>query len=309
MASRQCSGEGSPSVWKTRSGRLCYPTSEGIAVFDPSVPPDAGSPYGLRIESMQANDDPVDFSRPVRLSRGVNDITLKFTQFFYRAPAAHFFTAQLLGYDEAPLLILPYQKREVRYRNLPPGRYRFVVKSATADPKGTTDEAELKFRIEKPILMQPVLLIGLSLLLLLAVISPFIIAYRRKSRLSGEKYKTSSLSTEQIKAILPKLTALLEENKRFLDPNLTLITLASELHIHPNHLSRIINEHFKMGYNDFVNRYRIEEIKRRFADPEWKDKTILEIMYETGFYSKSVFNTAFKKFTRMTPTQYRKQNT
>jgi AraC-like DNA-binding protein len=62
-----------------------------------------------------------------------------------------------------------------------------------------------------------------------------------------------------------------------------------------------------MSYNDFINKYRVEEVKVRFSDPENKNKTVLEIMYETGFYSKSVFNTAFKKFTGMTPSEYRKK--
>jgi AraC-like DNA-binding protein len=56
-----------------------------------------------------------------------------------------------------------------------------------------------------------------------------------------------------------------------------------------------------------VNSYRIEEAGKRLADPAEDHKTILEIAYDTGFYSKSVFNTAFKKFTGMTPSQYKKK--
>ena len=73
-------------------------------------------------------------------------------------------------------------------------------------------------------------------------------------------------------------------------------------------MSRIINEQFGQSYNDLINQYRISEAQKRLVALADKDKTVLEIMYECGFYSKSVFNTAFKKFTGTTPSQFRKEN-
>jgi AraC-like DNA-binding protein len=106
--------------------------------------------------------------------------------------------------------------------------------------------------------------------------------------------------------VTPRLLRHMEEDKLYLDPGLTLKKLAHELRIHPNHLSRIINERFSLSYNDFVNRYRIAEAQKMLSDPQNKEMNILGIVYETGFYSKSVFNTAFKKFTGKTPSEYRK---
>jgi YesN/AraC family two-component response regulator len=85
-----------------------------------------------------------------------------------------------------------------------------------------------------------------------------------------------------------------------------LKTLAERLGVHYNYLSQIINEQFKQNFNDFINKYRIEEAKKILKTPSGSEKTILEIAYETGFYSKSVFNTAFKKFTGKTPSEFRK---
>ena len=82
--------------------------------------------------------------------------------------------------------------------------------------------------------------------------------------------------------------------------------LAGELNIHYNHLSRILNEHFKLSFNDFINEFRIRTAMQILSDPTQKHQTILQVMYQTGFYSKSVFNTAFKKFCGKTPTEYRK---
>ena len=96
------------------------------------------------------------------------------------------------------------------------------------------------------------------------------------------------------------------KDKLYLNPDLSLRDLSSRLNIHSNYISRIINEQFEMSYNDYINMYRIEEIKAKLTDPEKNSKTVLEIMYETGFYSKSAFNTAFKKFTGTTPSEYRR---
>ena len=82
--------------------------------------------------------------------------------------------------------------------------------------------------------------------------------------------------------------------------------LARQLTVHPRELSRAINQGFKQNFFEFVGAYRVAEAKRRLSDPANTDN-ILQVMYEAGFNSKSVFNTAFKKATGMTPTQYRLQ--
>ena len=121
-----------------------------------------------------------------------------------------------------------------------------------------------------------------------------------------EKYKTSRLDKEMADKTKEKIKTLMTSDKLYLDPDLTLKDLSSRLKIHSNYISRIINEQFEMSYNDYINMHRIEDVKEKLSDPEKNTKTVLEIMYETGFYSKSVFNTAFKKFTGLTPSEYRR---
>jgi AraC-like DNA-binding protein len=138
----------------------------------------------------------------------------------------------------------------------------------------------------------------------------FIFVYRKYRVLQKikDKYKTSALDPERAEKIILQLNELMVEHKIYLDANLTLTTLAKQLRIHPNHLSRIINEKYKLNFNDFINRHRIEEIKKILSDSSTTKINILEIMYDNGFYSKSVFNTAFKKFTGLTPSEYRRQH-
>lgn len=66
--------------------------------------------------------------------------------------------------------------------------------------------------------------------------------------------------------------------------------------------------HLNKHFFDFVNEYRIEKAKELLTHPERKEYTVLEILYEVGFNSKSSFNTAFKKRTGLTPTEYRRKN-
>ncbi len=78
------------------------------------------------------------------------------------------------------------------------------------------------------------------------------------------------------------------------------------LKVQPRQLSQVINSTFRKNFFDFINQYRIEEARQLFSDPAQASKTILEILYQVGYNSKSAFNTAFKKQTGQTPTQYRK---
>lgn len=96
--------------------------------------------------------------------------------------------------------------------------------------------------------------------------------------------------------------------KPYLNPSLTIRNLADELKMNSRELSVLINQHLNQHFFDFVNEYRIEEAKEILKNPDKKEFTILEILYEVGFNSKSSFNTAFKKHTGLTPTQYRKTN-
>jgi len=111
------------------------------------------------------------------------------------------------------------------------------------------------------------------------------------------------ISTEQV----DRLTRFMKEEKPYLEPTLSLQELASRLDVPPRELSILINHHLSKHFFDFVNDFRIEHAKDILSDPSKQDLTILEILYEVGFNSKSSFNSAFKKVTGFTPTQFRKK--
>jgi AraC-like DNA-binding protein len=118
------------------------------------------------------------------------------------------------------------------------------------------------------------------------------------------KYKTTGLSSKRAKEFLPVLLKYMETNKPYLNPQLTISMLAEQINIPSNHLSQIINEQVGKNFFEFVNNYRIEEVKNRILDNHGQKFTILAIAFDSGFNSKSSFNSIFKKQTGLTPKQY-----
>jgi AraC-like DNA-binding protein len=105
---------------------------------------------------------------------------------------------------------------------------------------------------------------------------------------------------------LEELQAYMENQKPYLDPELSLSMLAKNLGMSRSHLSQLINAGTGTNFYDFVNRYRVEEVKRLMQDPSMKNFNMLGIALEAGFKSKSTFNLIFKRFTGLTPTAYLK---
>lgn len=122
------------------------------------------------------------------------------------------------------------------------------------------------------------------------------------------KSKIPSLNSEVLKLDSDKLHSFMQEQKPYLDFDLTLQKLASQLEMPERELSVLINHSIGTHFFDFINEYRIEDAKRILANPNKKDLTILEILYQVGFNSKSSFYTAFKKITNQTPTLFRRQS-
>ena len=105
---------------------------------------------------------------------------------------------------------------------------------------------------------------------------------------------------------LLKLKKYMIEEKPFLNPALTIQDVTAALQIPVRDLSLLINHKLEQHFYDFVNTYRIENAMDILKDSTKSKLTILEILYDVGFNSKSSFNTAFKKHTGNTPTAYRK---
>lgn len=124
--------------------------------------------------------------------------------------------------------------------------------------------------------------------------------------LEEEKHKQLATEQQAYNEELLKLKQYMNEEKPFLNPSLTIQDISSKIGIPVRDLSILINHKLDQHFYDFVNSYRIENAMSILKDVTKSKLTILEILYEVGFNSKSSFNTAFKKHTGNTPTAYRK---
>jgi len=121
----------------------------------------------------------------------------------------------------------------------------------------------------------------------------------------NKKY-SSLLKIQEIPKWKKLLMDYMKTNKPYLDSELTLPQLAHEIGMPRNKLSYLINEHLGMNFFEFINYYRIEQVKKWLGETSKDNLTILGLALDAGFNSKGTFNTSFKKYTGLTPSQYKK---
>uniref|UniRef100_UPI003217C47A helix-turn-helix domain-containing protein n=1 Tax=uncultured Draconibacterium sp. TaxID=1573823 RepID=UPI003217C47A len=127
------------------------------------------------------------------------------------------------------------------------------------------------------------------------------------SELKEKRRSVFVLNDEQLDEYKVRLEKAVEEEKVFTENELSLAELSRKINIQAYQLSELISRIYGESFFDFINRNRIEEIKLRLEDPASDSYSLLGIAMDCGFNSKSSFNTAFKKFTGLTPSEYRKQ--
>ena len=128
-----------------------------------------------------------------------------------------------------------------------------------------------------------------------------------KSAEGRQKYQKSGLSPEKAKAYLDFIVTVMESKKPFHDNGLTLNQLAEMVDMTPHNLSEVLNTQLGQNFFDFINSYRVEEVKAALVEPDKQHLTLLAIAFDAGFNSKTAFNTIFKKYTGKTPSEYRRE--
>ena len=123
-----------------------------------------------------------------------------------------------------------------------------------------------------------------------------------------DKYATSTLTEEQKEDLKFLITNTMENEKLYLNKDFTIDIFSKHLNVSRTYISQVINEKFNMNFNNYINEYRIKEARRVLTDEANKNLTIETIAMSIGFGSKSSFNSAFKKYTGITPSFYMKSS-
>jgi len=326
-----CSGGFQPAGWKTKDGNIWFPTLKGIVMIDlgrvtfratelPEVlekddkfPPVPSVSYivvvleqTVLIDKVTVDDEPVDMNNNL-FPANPKKIEFQFKLLNYTAPDRVVFKYRLIGYDNQWRDIGDGNKAV--YRDIPSGNYVFRVLGQNTYGDWMYRGDSYSFYIATPFFGSFWFYFLVTMALALAALGIPKLLEGRANRMQAEmeKYKSSSLSGKQSEIYLRKLLELMEVEKLFLDPDLSLGTLAQRVGCTKENLSQVINEQTGLNFKNFLNKYRVAEAEKKLADPKENQFVLMKIAFDVGFNSKSVFNAAFKKFTGMSPSEYREK--
>jgi len=135
--------------------------------------------------------------------------------------------------------------------------------------------------------------------------APSDLALMTSRAIRARKYAKSGLTDEQLAAYRIRLDRVMQSQRLFLRPDMTLPRLAAAIDCSVNHLSQVINAGIGASFFEYLNRHRIDYARELLASPEGRTMPILTIAFAVGFNSNSAFYAAFKKHVGQTPAQYR----
>ncbi len=124
---------------------------------------------------------------------------------------------------------------------------------------------------------------------------------------NAPKEKEPVVEAEHSPDFIERIRQGMEVQQLYLKHTLNIEEFAKQVGIHYREVSVIINKHFDTNFFEFVNSYRVNKAKDMLVDPKFSDTTILDILLESGFNSKSSFHRFFKRYTGMSAADYRKQ--
>ena len=119
--------------------------------------------------------------------------------------------------------------------------------------------------------------------------------------------RSSQFAADEMTQHISVLQQKIDEEKLYRQSNLKLENLSQQTGITAKQISYILNHHFKKGFNDFINEYRIQEAISKLNTDALQNTTMEGIALDVGFSSRSTFYRAFKKVTGETPTSYLKR--
>lgn len=122
----------------------------------------------------------------------------------------------------------------------------------------------------------------------------------------GKRKNRRPLDNIEVEQYWKRLLSVMENDKPFVNPNLKLHDVAAMVGLTPHQLSQMVNERSGKSFSDFLNYYRVEEFKLRIVQPANDQLTLVGLGLEIGFNSKTSFNNTFKKFTGLTPSEYKR---
>jgi ligand-binding sensor domain-containing protein/AraC-like DNA-binding protein len=318
------------SALKDGSGQLWFITKKGISIVDPGkirlnkTPP----PVVIELVAFKHQRINLHLSRMTDYTvKGKGDFSAYFTAPTFLSPDQIKFKTQLGGVDKEWKFLPPGSERIVHYQNLKPGTYTFRVIACNADGVWNQAGDSMTFTLQ-PFFYETFIFKSVILLLFIALMAAAFYIYKKRpfkekaheieqegkveekeeeNKDANITYGGSKLHPNYADDCIKRLMLLVEAEKVHCDAGISLQSLAKKLKISSHQLSWLLNEKLKRNFPDFINYYRIEEVKKMLESPGKADETITGLAHEVGFNSMAAFYKAFKKYTGMNPNQYREE--
>ena len=296
------------SALKTGNGEFWFVTKKGISIVNPGKIRINKTPPPVVIEAVFFNRQSVPLgSKPGTYTfKGITDFSCYFIAPTFLSPEKIKFKYRLEGLEKEWVYLPAGKERIAEYQDLDPGTYRFTVIACNAEGVWNKDGDSITFTLE-PFFHQTLVFKIAVFLLFLALLAAAVYVYRERPFDRKKKSKDSPLHPHFSGACIKKLEHLMQGEKVYRDETISLQSLAERLSIKPHQLSQIVNEKLDRNFTDFINYHRIDEAKNILASPEGAERKKTSIAFDVGFNSMTAFYKAFKKYTGMTPSEYKKE--
>lgn len=300
------------SALKTQAGELRFITRKDIAVVNPGKIEINKTPPPVVIEAALLNDRAVprecyDQDSQKNVFNKLQDVTFLFTAPTFLSPEKVTFKYKLEGVDRDWVFLRPGKRRAASYKNLAPGAYLFSVTAGNSDGVWNETGVSFAFTLKAPIYETLIFKLGVLLLLPgLGWAGYFLYKRLKPLFLKPSDSKRAEMNPLFAEQCIKTLSYLMEVEKLYREESISLQSLAEKLSITPHQLSQLLNEKLNCTFPDCINNYRIEEAKKLLVDPDWADRKVISIAFEVGYNTKAAFYGVFKKYTGMTPIEFKK---
>lgn len=314
----------SNSAIEMSNGEFWFVTKKGISTMNPGNILINKIPPQVIIEKVNVGNksfSPIALMKHLE-SKGNNEIGFRFSAPTFLSPSKVKYKYFLKGY-EADWKFLPQgSDRFISYKNLNPGEYTFKVTACNSDGIWNREGDSVVLVVE-PFFYQTLLFKIFILFVIFSVTASLVYFHFRrreirKARESIEKKEEEKLDEipenkriplpeDVVESLTRKLKQVMETEKNYRDQEISLKSVADQIGTTPHVLSQLLNENLNRNFADFINSYRIEEIKAILDEPEGQKKKNWILAHDAGFNNMTVFYKAFKKYTGMTTNDYRKK--
>ncbi len=254
----------------------------------------------LIITSTKVNGEEFKNFAGAKLSTDQNSIGFNFSSLAYTKPQSELFETMLEGRDSEWKIMSG--GGEASYFNLASGSYKFRVRKMGVPQS----EASVEFSIGVSY-GYIFAMIAIFATLILSIVSCVNIMRERRKHAWAEKskrYNGMKISNEECEKLLASLNKYMTEQRPYIDVNLKITDLAKGVNTSSTTLSYIFNQYLEIGYNGYVNEFRIARFKELVADDKYSKYTLVAICELCGFSSRATFFRAFKKSVGITPSEY-----